>query len=211
MSRSWGLASCGWTAAVLVFLVVGLMILPAGVAAAGGAKTVTVTLSSDGAVVAAASDAAGAPVAGLSLTMLARSNAGSIIGPRPLAAEAQHPGRYASGPSALPAGTWTVTVSEAGGTRTTVVLTSSGPPAVAKPNPRRPQPTATVAGKLVVQRSSRTGTFLGVGAVALAVCILAVVVLANRGGLTRNGGSARRSRQAAKRRRTAGPGLRMRP
>jgi hypothetical protein len=165
---------------VVVCVVAAFAMPPSGVAAAAGAKTFTVTLSSDGAVVAAASDASGAPVVGLSLTMLARSDSGTIVGPRPLAAEAEHPGRYVTGPSALPEGSWVVTVSDDAGTRTTAVLTSSGPAAVAKLNPRHPQPTRTTAGNLVAENSSWTNRMPGVVAVVLGVGLVAAVILASR-------------------------------
>lgn len=166
--------------ALFVCVVAALALLPGRAAAAGGAKTVTVTMSSDGAVVAAVSDPSGAPVTGLSLTMLARSDTGSIIGPRPLTAEADHPGRYVTGPSVLPAGSWTVTVSDPAGTRTTTVLTSSGPAAVAKPNPRHPQPTRTTAGNLAADNASWTNRLPGVVLVVIGVGVLAAIVLASR-------------------------------
>jgi hypothetical protein len=195
MSRSWGPARWVRAVAAFVCVVAALVILPSTVAAADGAKTLTVTLGSDAAVVVAASDASGVPVNGLSLTMLARSDTGSIVGPRTLAADAGQPGRYATGPSALPAGTWSVTVSEGGGARTTVVLTSSGSAAEAKPNPRHPQPTRTTAGKLV-GGPSRTGTVLGIAAVALVVGVAAAVILATRP----RRAAARRPRAGARRR-----------
>lgn len=169
-----------WAAAVVGLACVALAILPSTAAVADGTKTLTVTLSSDGAVVAAATDASGVPVSGLSLTMLARSETGSIVGPRPLAADAKHPGHYATGPSALPEGTWVVTVSDGGQLRTTTVITSAGPAPVAKPNPRHPSPTSTTAGDLAAEGSSRSHTLLGVAAIVLGLGVVAAIVFAIR-------------------------------
>ncbi|WP_406045086.1 hypothetical protein OG799_11800 [Micromonospora sp. NBC_00898] len=159
---------------------IALAILPSTPAVADGTKTLTVTQSSDGAVVATATDASGAPVSGLSLTMLARSQTGSIVGPRQLAADAEHPGHYATGPSALPEGSWVVTVSDGGQLRTTTTLTSSGPPPVAKPNPRHPSPTRTTAGNLAAEDSSRSHTLLGVAAIVLGLGVVAAIAFASR-------------------------------
>jgi hypothetical protein len=164
----------------LACVVAVLAILPSTAAAAAGTKALTVTLSSDGAVIAAATDASGAPVSGLSLTMLARSEAGSIVGPRPFAAEAQHPGHYATGPSALPRGSWVVTVSDGGQIRTTTVLASSGPAQIAKPNPRHPSPTSTTAGNLAAGDSPQSHTLLAVAVIVFGLAVVAAVVVANR-------------------------------
>jgi hypothetical protein len=171
-----------WAAALvgLVCVAAALAMLPPTAASAAGTMTLTVTLSSDGAVIAAVTDGSGTSVSGLSLTMLARSDTGSIVGPRPLAAQPQHPGNYATGPSVLPEGRWVVTVSDGGQIRTTTVLTSSGPAPVAKPNPRHPSPTGTTAGNLAAGGSAPSRTLLGVAAIVLGLGAVAAIVVANR-------------------------------